>query len=199
VRIEWGVAGRPKDGEETSGDRFVAAPFPGGILMGAVDGLGHGGDAAAAAARAVGILEREPEAALPGLVRRCHEDLLETRGVVLSLGCLRPAERTLTWLGVGNVEALLLRADTVAAQPRESLLLRGGVVGYQLPALQAAVLRVGAGDVLIFATDGLRSDFAAGARTGEPPQPQADRLLRVYGKENDDALVLVAEIVGEAQ
>ena len=197
MRVEWGVAARPKDGEATSGDRFVAAPFPGGILMGAVDGLGHGDDAAAAAERAVGILEQEPQAPLPGLVRRCHEDLLETRGVVLSLGCFRETERTLTWLGVGNVEGVLIRADSIAAQPRVSLLLRGGVVGYQLPALQAAVLRVAAGDVLIFATDGIRSDFAAGARTGEAPRPQAERLLRVYGKDNDDALVLVVEIRGD--
>jgi negative regulator of sigma-B (phosphoserine phosphatase) len=196
--VEWGVAAQAKKGEATSGDRFVAASFPGGILVGAVDGLGHGDEAAAAAARAARILEAQPQAPLVSLVRDCHDELIETRGVVLSLASLDASQSTLTWLGVGNVEAVLLRADAAALHARESLLLRGGVVGYQLPPLQAASVPVAAGDLLIFATDGVHADFAAGAWAGEPPQPLAERILRLHGRETDDALVLVVEILGAA-
>ena len=38
----------------------------------------------------------------------------------------------MTWLGVGNVEGVLLRAALRIA--RESVLLRGGVAGYQAAA-----------------------------------------------------------------
>jgi serine phosphatase RsbU (regulator of sigma subunit) len=194
--VDWGVAAHTKAGETTSGDRYVVAPFREGLLVGAVDGLGHGREAAAAAARATRVLEREPEVPLPELVRRCHDALIDTRGVVLSLATISAPLRTLTWIGVGNVEGLVLRSDPAASPASEALLLRGGVVGYQLPQLSVAVLAVSPGDVVVFATDGVRPDFPAGARAGESPQHLAERLLRVYGRETDDALVLAVEILG---
>jgi hypothetical protein len=48
------------------------------------------------------------------------------------------------------------------------------------------------GDTLIFVTDGIRSGFARGLSTGDPPQLMANRILAEYGKGSDDALVLVA-------
>jgi phosphoserine phosphatase RsbX len=194
--VDWGLAARTMPGEASSGDLGVVAPFDGGVLLAAVDGLGHGAPAAAAAERAAAILQRQPGAELPDLVRRCHDALADTRGVVLSVAAFSALRGTVTWMGVGNVEGLLLHANPSAPTPRETLLLRGGVVGYQLPPLVEAVVAVGPGDVLLFATDGVRTDFTAAARPGEAPQHQADRLLRVYGRGSDDALVLAAQILG---
>jgi hypothetical protein len=59
----------------------------------------------------------------------------------------------MTWLGVGNVQGVLMRADAKKGKVKESLLLRGGVVGSQLPALQATVIPIVKGDTLVFATD----------------------------------------------
>ena len=39
--------------------------------------------------------------------------------------------------------------------------MRGGVVGYELPIVQASVTAIAPGDVLIFATDGIRPSFTA--------------------------------------
>jgi phosphoserine phosphatase RsbX len=194
--VDWGVAAHTKGGETASGDRCLVAPFPGGVLVAAMDGLGHGEAAAAASGRAAEVLEREPQAPLTELMRRCHEALADTRGVVLSLAAISGPQRTLSWMGVGNVEGLLLRADPAAASPREALLLRAGVVGYQLPHLGEAVLAVAARDVLVFATDGVHAAFTADARSGEPPQHLAERLLRAHGRLSDDALVLAVEILG---
>ena len=52
--IEWAVAGAPIDGETESGDLHAVVQFEGGVLVGAVDGLGHGAEAAVAARAAVG-------------------------------------------------------------------------------------------------------------------------------------------------
>ena len=46
----------------------------------------------------------------------------------------------MTWLGVGNVDGFLLRADNQTKPAHESLFLRGGVVGYQLPSLRPSTL-----------------------------------------------------------
>lgn len=99
-------------------------------------------------------------------------------------------------LGVGNVQGVLVRAGSKAGSVREGLLLRAGVVGGQLPPLQAAVLPVSAGDTLVFVTDGVRGDFAENLSALESPQRAADRILKRYPSGTDDALVLVACLTG---
>lgn len=218
--IEWGVATRAFVGQGESGDHYLVKPFSNGILVGVVDGLGHGPTAAAAAKTAVATLEdRAHEPVIP-LLKRCHQELIGTRGVVMSLASFSAPSETMTWLGVGNVRGLLLRADTKASPAREQsvlskacpgsfgsardglcrrvegLLLRGGVVGYRLPLLRPAVIPVMQGDTLIFATDGIRSGFADELVLSDPPQQIADRILGQHGRETDDALVLVVRYIG---
>lgn len=195
--VEWGMATRALPGECESGDRPVVQPFPGGVLVGVVDGLGHGEEAAAAARITTAILARCAREAPASLVRRCHEALTDTRGVVMSIAAFSARASAMTWLGVGNVEGVLVRTNDGAAPARERLLLRGGVVGYQLPELRASVVSVARGDTLVFATDGIRGDFTDHLTPGERPQPLADRVLAQFGGSRDDALVLVAQFLGE--
>jgi hypothetical protein len=100
----------------------------------------------------------------------------------------------MTWLGVGNVQGALMRTGSGKGTVQEVLLLRAGVVGAQLPALQAAVLPVSQGDTLFFATDGVRSNFFEKLSALEAPQHAADRILDRYRSGTDDALVLVARL-----
>src|SRR6266542_1380546 len=87
-RIEWGVAARALAGQSESGDLHLVQPFPYGVLIAVVDGLGHGEEAAAAARAAAAVLKVHPEEAPVALVERCHQELLSTRGVVMSLASL---------------------------------------------------------------------------------------------------------------
>jgi hypothetical protein len=194
--IEWGVAVQPLEGEVESGDLYVVQAFPNGVLVAAVDGLGHGPEAAAAARSAVAILKDYAHEPVISLLRRCHERLIRTRGAVMSLASFNTLDNTMTWLGVGNVEGVLLRADATASPAREIILLRGGVVGYQLPALHASILPVTRGDVLILATDGIRSGFAEDVTLSDPPQRIAEHILARRARGTDDALVLVARYLG---
>ena len=193
--IEWGVATLTLPGQSESGDRYVVRPFPDGVLVAAVDGVGHGDEAAAAAKTAAAILEMYSPEPVVALLRRCHERLRMTRGVVLSLASFAAREKTMTWLGVGNVEGRLLRADPHAYPPQETLLLRGGVVGGDLPEPYASSVPVWPGDTLVFTTDGVRSDFDEGLTVNESPQRSAERILGQYATHTDDALVLVARYV----
>src|SRR5437660_3298382 len=120
------------------------------------------------------------------LVERCHEKLRSTRGVVLSLALVDPVHGMMTSLGVGNVHGVLMRSDAKNGNSQESLLLRAGVVGSQLPALQATVIPVAKGDTLFFATDGIRSDFPASLTARENPQRAAERINGQYGRRNED-------------
>lgn len=143
-------------------------------------------------------LERHAQEPILPLVRNCHRSLMGTRGAVVSLASLSARDETMTWLGVGNVEGLLLRAQTSTNPRREQLLLRGGVMGVHLPALVAAIVPITRGDTLIFATDGVRSDFVNEVLPRGSLQGLADHILARWGTETDDSLVLVVRYLGPA-
>jgi negative regulator of sigma-B (phosphoserine phosphatase) len=196
--VDWALAERPHPDGAESGDRHVVQPFASGVLLAVLDGLGHGEPAGAAARLAAAILAEHAEEPLSLLVERCHTSLAHTRGVVMSLASVSTVDHTMSWLGVGNVGAVLLRRDPAAKPAQEHLLLRPGVVGQKLPVLQPALLRVEPGDTLVLATDGIRSGFTAALTPGRSPRELADGILARHGRDDDDALVLVARLQGAA-
>src|SRR5216683_8092524 len=194
--VEYGVAKLALPGHGQSGDHHLLRCNRKGVLVAAIDGIGHGEEAAEAAQAAATILTGCVDEPIISLVEQCHEKLRSTRGVVLSLASIDPIHGMMTWLGVGNVQGVLVRTNAKKANVQEVLLLRAGVIGSQLPPLQAAVLPIAQGDTLFFATDGIRNDFAESLSARENPQRAADRILKEYGSGNDDALVLVSRLTG---
>jgi phosphoserine phosphatase RsbX len=191
--LEWGSASAAFRG--ASGDVAVVTGFPGGALVAVIDGLGHGDEAAEAAHAAARILEAAPGDSVLALLERCHEGLRRTRGVVMSLASIDVRGSALEWTGVGNVEAVLVRADPSAQPSRDALTTPGGVVGYQLPRnLRSKRIPVQPGDLLILWTDGVRA-VSTNRLTGSA-QEIADALLSQHRLESDDALVLVARYLG---
>jgi len=75
AHIELGVAAIALPGQTRSGDLHLVKPFSNGILVAALDGIGHGEEAARAARKACGILEGHAEEPVISLVRQCHEGL----------------------------------------------------------------------------------------------------------------------------
>jgi len=190
--LDYWVVGRPMEGECASGDQYLIADFPGGVLIAVADGLGHGPDAAAAAGIALTALAEHASDPVVSLVQRCHEALKGTRGVVLSVASFDAANNAMTWLGIGNVEGMLVCANQELGDKHASLLLRGGIVGDCLPPLLPATLSIHPGDLLIFATDGIHHTFMRDICFTKHPQELIDRLFTQYGKSNDDALLLGA-------
>jgi hypothetical protein len=194
--IDCGIANFVLPGQHESGDRDLVVCSQDRILIAAIDGLGHGEDAASAAKAAKSILQARAGDPIVSLVQQCDAKLRRTRGVVLSLAAIDTSRGVMTWLGVGNVRAVLMRACAGGRDKRETLLLRGGVVGSQLPPLRASVLPIARGDTLYFVTDGVRSEFAETLTALENPQRAADRILAHFQNGTDDALVLVTRLTG---
>jgi negative regulator of sigma-B (phosphoserine phosphatase) len=194
--LEYGFAVSAVPGHGESGDLHLVRCTKSGILLAAIDGLGHGQQAADAAKLAISVLRSGLDEPVISLVERCHDKLKKTRGVVLSLASIDPDQGMMTWLGVGNVHGVLMRANGAKGPTRETLLLRGGVVGAQLPPMQAAVLPIARGDTVYFATDGIRNEFSEDLIALENPQRAADRILEQFQSGMDDALVLVARLTG---
>jgi negative regulator of sigma-B (phosphoserine phosphatase) len=194
--IEWGWAGSALEAE--SGDLHVVVPFAHGVLVALLDGLGHGPEAAAASTAAAPILQAHASDPLLTLVQRCHEGLRQTRGAVMSLASFSSRHSSMSWVGVGNVDGVLLRGSASAQQRGEAIALRGGVVGYRLPPLRPQTVPLSCGDTLIMATDGIRNGFSTGLSIDPCPQEMAESILARFANGTDDARVVVARYVGRS-
>jgi phosphoserine phosphatase RsbX len=192
--VACAAAGEAFANESESGDRCVIQPFEDSILIAAIDGTGHGAEAAAAAKIAAATLEAYAGETPIALVLRCHEQLKGTRGAVMTIAFVHFSHRTLTWLAVGNVEGILFHSGSHT--PPDRALLRSGVIGYRLPPLQVDVVPLKPRDTLILATDGITPDFGEEISLIDDPQAIADGILANYHSGADDALVVVARYLG---
>jgi len=179
-----------------SGDLAVVALLPEGALVAAIDGLGHGGEAARAARTAGEVVRKRPSQDLVLLAERCHSALRDTRGAAISLAFISSPKGTMTWLGIGNVEGRMLSGDPSATRPKGSLALGSGVAGHELPSVRTSTLDVRPGDVLVLATDGIESAFGDSVNTSGSTQAITERILAAHWKPTDDALVVAVRYLG---
>ncbi|MDP2309584.1 MAG: SpoIIE family protein phosphatase [Pseudomonadota bacterium] len=183
--FEWAIAERALHDAPESGDAAWVVNTARGVLIAVIDGLGHGPAAAAASALAMASIEADSSGPVLDILTRCHRAIHRSRGAVISLASIE--EDTLSWVGVGNVEGLLVRRPPAL---RERLLLWGGVVGHVLPTLRSSSLPLAEGDLLVFATDGLRSDFSDAIAPGTPPSVAVVNGFIKSFSGRDDALIL---------
>ncbi len=187
--LDRGTAGVAHEGEVRSGDLAVFVPTAAGGLACVIDGLGHGPEAADAAELCADVVRANAEAGARELMVACHEALLTTRGVVMTVAWFDLERSQLSWAGVGNVDARLVRSGP--EQREDVALVFGGVLGYRMPQVRAATMRLERGDVLIMITDGIDPAISSALASGGAAQALADRILASHGKGTDDALAVV--------
>jgi serine/threonine-protein kinase RsbT len=166
--VDWAAA---PPGEDC---KVLLAPFPNGVLMAAVAGLGGGGDAREAAGTAASVLEGHAAESPIRLVQRCHEALRGTRGAALALASFSGLDAWMTWLAIGRVEAVLLRAAPGEDPMSEEAPSLHGVVGMRLPSLRASTVLVRRDDRLVLSSGTAMLGKARFLRgVGERPPPAA--------------------------
>jgi phosphoserine phosphatase RsbX len=192
--IEWAAKARPRPGENVCGDRLIAVDVDvTGALIGVLDGLGHGAEAAEAANCGVDVLRAARAEPLDVLVRRCHRALSGTRGAAMTLARIDFRTDTLSWIGIGNVAADLVAKHPAGVEVRSSARLAGGIVGYRIPeALTPQEVPIRPGDLLVITSDGIVEDHLDDIDFSASSLAIADQILRRHAKDNDDALVFAA-------
>jgi serine phosphatase RsbU (regulator of sigma subunit) len=198
--IEWAAARRPRPGEPVCGDQPIAIDVNGSAaVFGVLDGLGHGAAAATAALRAVDVVRHDPAEPLDVLIKLCHRALTGTRGAAMTLARIGFENRTLSWIGIGNVAATLVANGPTGVVVKSSALLTGGIVGYRIPdAFLSQDVSIAPGDLLVIATDGIAEDYLDSVEFAGSATVIAMQILRRHSKQTDDALVLVARHRGSS-
>nr|WP_315251680.1 ATP-binding SpoIIE family protein phosphatase [uncultured Duganella sp.] len=182
----------PIAGETVSGDAWGAALQPGGLTLLAADGLGHGSEAAKAAAAALGALAASQQQTPAELMHSCHQALRPTRGAALAIAALDSAAQRLTFVGIGNISACI-----VGDEGRRQLMSHNGIVGHNMRTPQELVFPCPTGATVILASDGLTTNWDLSAYPGllaREPAIIAAVLLRDFSRGRDDASVLVARM-----
>ncbi len=193
--IKYDIISEPLNGEIVCGDQFFIKENDDYTLLSVIDGLGHGEDAFFAAKKAMQTLDEHSDKSIGALITLCNESLLSTRGAAMTVAKI---DRTgsLLYVGVGNVAAVCWARDKNMRLTQQSLMLEGGIVGSRLPPeIQTRKITLTTGDIIIFATDGIKRQFESEPPTFQTPEKIAKKIFDNYRNKNDDGLVLVAQLI----
>lgn len=189
--LAFGVAGRAYPNEPVSGDAHAIHWTGNRCRIAVIDGLGHGIEAAEAAACAVQTLDAHPLADPRTALERCHVALHGTRGAAISIAQIDLDRQEITYAGIGNVEAHVWQAGR-----HERLIAYRGIVGSAMRTIRTFTTPIEGAWTLLLHSDGLsaRADIhALGLPLTADPTALAEALLERYGRQLDDALAVVVQ------
>jgi anti-sigma regulatory factor (Ser/Thr protein kinase) len=189
-RSEVGLLGRAYPGELLSGDHALWLWGEEALVVGVVDGLGHGPEAREAADLAIERMRERPSLAPEHMLEHCDFGLQGTRGAAMGIVRLERRSGALSHVCVGNIATLVCRPGQV-----DALTCSPGVLGISRQRARASRgeswLRPG--ELLVMHTDGLstRTTVEDAVLLRRHPLVVAHELMRRFSKNHDDALVLV--------
>lgn len=185
-----GVMTRSRGFARENGDAFIVTRHNGQLLVGVIDGLGHGEEAQAAAVAAQGYVQKHGDLPLDKIFLGASRACRATRGVVMALARFSSPSR-ISFATMGNVEARVC-----GSRERVAFVAKRGIVGVDTAHVSVQEIDWDAQWVLILHTDGLHThwqwdDFPGLGR--EPAKEIAARLMRTLAAGNDDATVLAVK------
>ena len=186
--LAWTSLSRPKPGETCCGDQCLVRRTKDGVMVAVIDGAGHGAEAQEVAELAAQVVARSACSSPIPVIQACHRALERSRGVVMSIVAVS-GQGLMTWIGAGNVQGRLVRADGGLT----ALLVRPGMVGRgDLPQFRPVPVRLEENDLLVLVTDGICGNFEQWIDPNLDPGQIAANILDHNRNVDDDALVFVA-------
>lgn len=191
-----GVAKQVQDDAAHCGDQCGCWQSGHGTFLCIADGLGHGEEAQQAAQAAIDYVATHLAEPLGKIFAGCNRALRGTRGVAMGLAVVDSPGKTVTYAGIGNTRAMLVKNihREVVSEPTFRFGGNYGIVGGGYQRLVPERQRLGAGDLVILYTDGLRElisleNYDKALR--EDVQRLAERILQDWYCGTNDAAVLV--------
>lgn len=191
--VEIGALWTPMAGEEECGDGWGVRCDSRGASLLAVDGLGHGPEAARAAAAAIRVLDARKGGQAGELMHAAHDALRPTRGAALATARIDFDASELRFAGVGNIGGCVIDGS------RRALVSHNGIVGHNMRKVQEFALPFPKGALCIMHSDGIQTQWDLDkypGLAGRSPALVAAILMRDFIRRRDDAMVLVVRRYG---
>ncbi len=116
------MAARPLTGQTVSGDLHMVELFEKARCWRRLTASDTAMKPPCRANVAADVLKKNAGESVISLVQRSHEALVGTRGAVMTLAAIDIRGSKVRWIGVGNVEARLFRAEASVTHPIGALL-----------------------------------------------------------------------------
>ena len=184
----------PLEGEAASGDGWAAVRDGDVVTVLAVDGLGHGENAAYAARAAT--RELLPDLLPEEQLERIHLALRSTRGAAGAVARLDLRTGALRFAGIGNISAVTVTGTTARALPSNN-----GTLGSRVGRITPYERALEPGSLLVMHSDGARNGWDLAAYPGlirRDPLLIAGVLIRDFERGRDDVSAVVARVPPEA-
>lgn len=190
--IELGVIVVPYPGEIECGDSWAFSAQSGAPSVFAVDGSGHGPQAAIAARCAVDAFKKSDQSDGVRLMENLHRALAPTRGAAVAAARIDWSERAVHFTGVGNISAALLADGSI-----KRMVSHNGTAGHVAPRIREFTYAFAGTPTVVLHSDGLSAKWDLGAYPGlvtHHPSVIAGVLSRDFRRASDDAMVVVLRV-----
>ena len=187
--MQYGIVLKANPDDGISGDAIIQEDLGGTMLLGGIDGLGHGPHARIAAQTALDVIKENMTQPLDVICNLCDQAMKDTRGAAMSLVLVNHELENLTYVAVGNVTIHVLGAR------RKQLLNTPGIVGGRLRTVNVNTEPFKEGDTLIIHSDGISERFNLDRytlRILSNVQLLAEALATDFRNPRDDASILIA-------
>jgi len=184
----FGVASRLAPGMSVNGDACVIKEWNGQTLLAVIDGLGHGGEASVSSNKAKQYVLKEYSKEVEQILLGLHAHLHGTRGVAAGLARIDRVRCRLIFCGIGNTEV------RVVGEPPMHPTSLDGILGMNLRKTGKFEYRYNSLRAVVLHSDGIsgRFDLSEYPSIYKEPQKIAERIVVEWGKEHDDATIIIA-------
>jgi anti-sigma regulatory factor (Ser/Thr protein kinase) len=190
----WSAINIPAPHETVCGDTWRVCERDHQLSVLVVDGLGHGPEAAHAAAAGAEAFDRDPFLPLVSMFENLHVRMHGTRGAALAVAQIDTKTRQMKYAGIGNISASLRESGGGTGR---GLFSHNGIVGVQFRKAQEFDYPCPPGALLILHSDGLQTRWSLDNYPGlqqRHPGLIAAVLYRDFCRGRDDVTVVVIRL-----
>lgn len=193
--LDTGVASRPCPGQKECGDGFIIKHMDNALLVGVIDGLGHGPFAHKATLKIHRYIMDHADQPFEYLFKGAGRAARGSRGGVMALVRLEwnGGPVTMTFASIGNIETRFMTSSS------GHLPVRRGIIGKNAPDPVIVRQPFDPEDVLFLFSDGIASHwtgFDKEACRHDSAGKIAVDILKRFARDNDDATILVVKAKG---
>jgi len=188
--IKFSILSRPYPGMGVNGDYYYIKKIKYRCIFAVIDGLGHGIEANSSSKLAAEIINDNIHKPIQDILSSVNKGLVCTRGVVAGIIIIDTLKKEFEYSAVGNIEFRYILNGTT-----ERFIHTNGFLGaYSNNKIKVHKKTYEKDAIITMCTDGIinKWDFPYLDTHLNNPAVPANSILKNFGKDTDDATILVA-------